>query len=201
MPRRRLGEHRRAGASALEAVVDLGRPRTPLEREAADAIELPARIAGEGVDGDDGVQTELLGDPQVAVEIVRAPFEVAVAVMLEGTHRRDQHDGARRQAADAGDDVEELLQAEIGCEAALGHDDVRELQRHPRGDERAVAVRDVRERPGMDECRLPLERLDEIRADRVLQQDHHRPGDAQLLGRDRLALVGRADGDPPQPRT
>ena len=61
-------------------------------------------------------------------------------------------------------------------------------------------MRDVRERAAVDERRLALERLDEVRLDRLLEQDGHRAGGAQLLGRDRLALVRVADGDRAEPR-
>ncbi len=56
-------------------------------------------------------------------------------------------------------------------------------------------MRDVRERPAVDERRLSLERLDEIRLDRVLEQHGHRAGRLQLLRRHGLAVVGVADGD------
>ncbi len=81
------------------------------------------------------------------------------------------------------------------AEAGLGDDVVAELQRDAVGDERVVAVRDVRERAAVDERGLALERLDEVRLDRVLQEDGHRAGGAQLLGRDRLALERPRDGD------
>ena len=76
----------------------------------------------------------------------------------------------------------------VGAETALGHDVVAELQRDAVGDERVVAVRDVRERPAVDERRLALERLHEVRLDRLLEQDGHRAGSAQLLRRDGVAV-------------
>ena len=42
------------------------------------------------------------------------------------------------------------------------------------GDERVVAVGDVREGAAVDERRLTLERLDEVRLQRVLEQHGHR---------------------------
>ena len=54
-------------------------------------------------------------------------------------------------------------------------------------------MRDVRERPAVHERRLPLERLHEVRLDRLLEQDGHRARGLQLLGGHRLALVGVAD--------
>src|SRR5690349_17920560 len=51
----------------------------------------------------------------------------------------------------------------------------------------------------MDERGLALERLHEIRLDRVLEQDGHRAGRAKLLGGHRLALVRLRDGDRTEP--
>ena len=110
------------------------------------------------------------------------------AVVLERADRRDEDDGARLQAARAADDVEELLHAHVRAEAALRDDVVAELERDEVGDERVVAVGDVRERAAVDERRLALERLHEVRLDRVLEQHGHRARRAQLLGGDGLAL-------------
>src|SRR6185312_10568423 len=54
------------------------------------------------------------------------------------------------------------------------------------------------ERAAVDERRLALERLDEVRLDRVLEQNGHRAGRLQLLGRDRLALPRVGDRDRPE---
>ena len=86
------------------------------------------------------------------------------------------------------------------AEARLGDDDVAELERDAVGDERVVAVRDVRERAAVDEGRLALERLDEVRLDRLLEQHRHRARGLQLLGGHGLALVRRADRDRAEPR-
>ena len=97
-------------------------------------------------------------------------------MVLQRPHRRDEHDRARAQAADAAGDVEELLHAHVRGEAGLGDDVLAELEPDAVGDERVVAVRDVRERPAVDERRLTLERLHEVRLDRVLEDDGHRAG-------------------------
>ena len=88
-------------------------------------------------------------------------------------------------------DVEELLGAHVGPEPGLRADDVVGRQREPVRDDRVVAVGDVGERPGVDEGRPALERLEQVRLDRVAQQDGHRPGDTEVLGGDRRP-VGRA---------
>ena len=67
------------------------------------------------------------------------------------------------------------------------------------GDERVVAVGDVGERPAVDEGALALQRLHEVRLDRVLEEDGHRAGRLQLLGDDGLALPRVADGDRAEP--
>ena len=121
----------------------------------------------------------------MTLEVVGSELEVTAAVILERAHGRDEHDSARRQAAGAADDVEELLQTEIRREASLGDDIVAELQRDPRRRERAVAVGDIRERPGVHKRRLTLERLDEVRLDRLPEQHRHGPG-----GRSCSAVTG-----------
>ena len=118
---------------------------------------------------------------------VEAAVRIA-AVVLQRLRGRDEHDRARAEAAGAADDVEELLHPHVGAEAGLGDDVVAELERDEVGDERVVAVGDVRERAAVDERRLALERLDEVRLERVLEQHRHRAGGPQLLGEHRLAL-------------
>ena len=115
------------------------------------------------------------------------------------SHGRDEHDRARGDRPDPADDVEELLHAHVRAETGLGDDVVAELQADEVGDERRVPVGDVRERPAVDERRLALERLDEVRLDRVLEENGHCPGRLQLLGRDRLALPGVGDRDRTEP--
>ena len=155
-----------------------------LERELAHDLELLVRVGREAVHRDDRLQAEAFDDPDVAGEVLRADLDrvetsVGIAgVVLERTNRRDEHDRARPQAADAAGDVEELLHAHVRGEAGLGDDVVAELERDAVGDERVVAVRDVRERPAVDEGRLALERLDEVRLDRLLEDDGQRAGGA-----------------------
>ena len=60
-------------------------------------------------------------------------------------------------------DVEELLGAEIGAEAGLRHHVVGELQRGLGRDHRVAAVRDVGERAAVDERRVVLQRLHQVR--------------------------------------
>jgi hypothetical protein len=57
-------------------------------------------------------------------------------------------------------------------------------------------VGDVRERPAVDEGRSALEGLEQVRLDRVDQQDGHGACDADVLARDRLAARRRRQDDP-----
>ena len=93
-------------------------------------------------------------------------------------------------------DVEELLGTHVGPEPGLGAHDVVGDQREAVGDDRVVAVRDVGERAGVDERGPTFERLQQVRLERVAQQDGHRAGDADVLGRDRLAVHRRRQDDP-----
>ena len=117
------------------------------------------------------------------------------AVHLERAHGRDDHRGVGREAGLAALDVEELLGAEVGAEARLGDHVVGELERGPRGDHRVAAVRDVGERAAVDERRVVLERLHEVRHQRVLEQHGHRAGGLEVGGGHRAALAGVADDD------
>ncbi len=167
-------------------------------REPPHELELLLRVRRELVHADDRLQPEAVDDPDVAREVRGAGLDLGgaavevAAVVLERPHRRDEHDGARPQLADAAGDVEELLHPHVRREAGLGDDVLAELEPDAIGDERVVAVRDVRERAAVDERRLALERLDEVRLDRVLEDDGHRARRLDVLGRDRLALVASA---------
>ena len=176
-----------------------------LERELAHELDLLVAVAWEAVDRDDGVEAELADDPEVAREVGCALLDRIGAalrilrVVLQRLHGGDEDDRARPQVADAADDVHELLHAHVRAEAGLGHDEVAQLERNPVGDERIVAVGDVGEGAAVDERGLALQRLDEVRLDRLLEEHGHRAGGPELLGGDGLALEGRADGDPAEP--
>ncbi len=53
----------------------------------------------------------------------------------------------------------------------------------------------------MNQGRATLERLEEVRLQGVLQDHRHRPGDSEVLGRDRLPRPGAAHHDPAEPLT
>ena len=76
-----------------------------------------------------------------------------------------------------------LLEAHVGAESALGDHEIGGAKREQVGDERVVPVSDVRERTGVDDRRDALERLDQVRLQRVLQKNRHRAGGAEILRR------------------
>ena len=130
----------------LERRVDLGRECAVLERELSHELQLLVGIGREPVHGDDRLQAEAVDDPDVAREVRRAGLDrvcasVGIArVVLERTQRRDEHDRARTQVADAAGDVEELLHAHVRGEAGL-RDDARRRASGRRGRRRASCCR------------------------------------------------------------
>ena len=119
---------------------------------------------------------------------------------LERADGRDDHDAVGLEAGLAALDVEELLRAEVGAEAGFGHHVVGELQRGRRRRHRVAAVRDVGERAAVDERGRALQRLHEVRRDRVLEQRRHGAVGVQLPGAHRLPLAGVGDDDVAEPR-
>ena len=200
-----LGERRSSRAAFLEGVVHLRGVGAVLDRERAQPFDFVLGVAREAVDRNDRVQAELANDSEMPRQVRRAVLDRINApvrfprVVLERLHRRDEHDRVRPQVAGTADDVEELLHPHVRAEAALRDDVVSELQRHAVRDERVVAVRDVRERAAVDERGLAFERLHEVGLDRLLQEDGHRSGGAQLLRRYGLALECLRDGDRGEP--
>src|SRR5919204_104662 len=85
----RLGQRRRALAALHHGLVQLRRVGAVRERDLADELQLVVRVAGEAIDGDDGVQAELAHDPEMADQVLGAGLDrldAAVriaAVMLE----------------------------------------------------------------------------------------------------------------------
>ena len=134
-----------------------------------------------------------------------ATFSVAevvlgdAAVHLQRAHGRDDHRRGRLQAGLAALDVEELLGAEVGAEAGLGHHVVGELQRRRRRQHRVAAVGDVGERAAVHEGRVVLERLHQVRLHRVPEQHRHRAVGLEVAGVDRRAVAAVGDDDVAEP--
>ncbi len=116
-------------------------------------------------------------------------------VILERPHGRHDHRRRRLQSGFAALDVNELLGAEVGTEARLRHHVVRELQRGFRRHHRVTPVGDVGERAAMNEGGIVLERLYEVRRQRLLQQHRHRAMRLQIPGENRLLVRGVAHHD------
>ena len=131
---------------------------------------------------------------RAALDRLDAALGVA-SVMLERLRRRDDDGHGRNEARGAAHDVDELLEAHVRPEAALGDDVVAELEPELVGEHGVVPVRDVGERAAMHDRRLTLERLDEVRLDRLAEQGRHRACRTERLGRHRLAFERRSDGN------
>ena len=165
-------------------------------------------VEGEAVESDHDGDAEELHVLDLLGEVLAALLESGVvlgleqlrvdrqaAVHLEGAHGAGDDHATGREAAVAADDVHELLGAQVGAEAGLGDDVVGQLHGDLVGDDRVVALRDVGERPGVDEARVALEGLHEVRLERVLEEDGHRAGRLDVLGGQRLAVGAVAEGD------
>ncbi len=164
-------------------------------------------VVHEVIHGDDTRQPVVIANiVEVALQVRDALFQtgeildlqrldVGATVVLERTHGRDQHDNVGPQAGFAALDVDELFGAEVGAETGLGDDIVGQLQRGARGDHRVAAVCDVGERPAVDERRVVLQRLHQVRLDRVAQQRRHRTLRLKLARDDRLLIARVADDD------
>ena len=127
----------------------------------------------------------------------RTPFDAAMH--LERAHRCHDHNRVGLETRLAALDVEELLGAEIGPEARLGHHIVGELERRAGRDHAVAAMRDIGERAAMDERRVAFQRLHEVRLQRVLQQHGHRAVRLEVAGRDRRLVAPAADVDLAEP--
>src|SRR6185503_4356504 len=114
---------------------------------------------------------------------------------LERSDRGDDHRRFRLQPAHSTLDIEELFDTQIRAEARLGDDDVGKGERRARSETAVAPVRDVAEWSRVNEGRPALERLDDVRTDRVLEEQRHRAGRAQLARRDRALrrTVGRSN--------
>ena len=121
------------------------------------------------------------------------------AVHLERAHGGDDDGGCGIEAGLAALDVEELLRAEVGAEAGLRHHVVAQLERGLGGEHRVAAVRDVGERAAVDEDGVVLQRLHQVRHQRVLEQHGHGAVALEVGGLDRLPVARVADDDVAEP--
>ncbi len=152
-------------------------------------MEVDRVVVVERVHCDDRQPAEPAHDPDVVGEVRGTGVERAAAVVAQSLHRRDDHDGGRLETAVPARDVRELLEAHVGAEAALGDDEVGERETEAIADERARPEGDVRERTAVHERRASLERLNEVRLQRVLQEHGHRTGRVEVVGCHRPPVV------------
>ena len=117
------------------------------------------------------------------------------AVIFERAQGGDDHDGRRRDAGIAALDVQEFFCAKVGAEARLGDGVVGQFKRQLGGSDRVAAVRDVGKRAAVHQRRGVFQRLHQVWFDGVLEQHRHRAVDLQVLGVDRLVVVGVGDQD------
>ena len=152
-----------ADAALPERVVRGHRHRTRGERFFAQRCELGRRIGREAVDRHDHRRAELAQVRDVRAQVGRADAQRVDVFAVErraghmALERPRGHDAHRRVGGETGRralEVKELLGAELGGKAGLGHEIVDARQRDEIGHDRRVAVRNVRERAGVHEDRI-----------------------------------------------
>ena len=102
------------------------------------------------------------------------------ALHLERPHGGHQHRGFGIESAGATLDIEELFGAQVGAEAGFGDHDVGQGETGARGHEAVAAVRDIAEGAGVQNGRAAFERLHEVGAQRILEQQRHGSGGLQI---------------------
>ena len=116
----------------------------------------------------------------------------AAAVHLERAHGCDQDHAVGHEAAVTALDVKELLHADIGAKAGLSQHIAilaYQLERNLIGYDRGVAMCDVGKRACVYQRRRAFQRLHQRRLDGILHEHGQRAGAADILGRDRFALL------------
>src|SRR6185312_13748836 len=164
-------------------------------------------VLGAGVDRDHARQAVHLGDVlDVALQIDQAFLQCCqvllaqlrhldAAVIFEGPDGGDDHRRRRLQSGLAALDVDELLTAQIRAESRLGHHVIGELEGRARGHHRVTTVCDVCQRAAVNEGRVVLERLHEVRLERVLQERRHGAVCLEVASEDRLLCRRVPDDD------
>jgi hypothetical protein len=201
-----VGRDDRVAGAGLEGDLadrlDLGR-RVRRERvdrdnrrhpEQPDVLDLLGEVRGARADRDD----VLLG--QGRVERLAGHDLPDPAVHLQRPNGGDDNRRVGRESGRPALDVEELLGAHVGAEAGLGADDLVRREGEAVRDDRVVAVGDVRERPAVDEGGAALQRLEQVRLDRIREQRGHRAGHPQVLGRHGRAVAAGRQHHPAEPR-
>jgi hypothetical protein len=140
-------------------------------------------------------------------QVGQAPFHrlgighlvsVLPPVVAEGPYGGHQDHGLGDEARGSGHHVHELLQAQVGGEARLLDHVVGQAQGEAARPHGVGAVGDVAEGAHVDEGRVPLRRLHQVGEEGLPEKGGHGPHRPQVLGVDRLPLVGEAHPDLPQ---
>ena len=131
---------------------------------------------------------------RLEVLLVELVFRHA-AVVLKRADRGHHNHGVGLEACQAALDVEELLRAQIGTETSLGDGVVAKRQGHLSRHDGVASVRDVGEGAAVDERGRALERLYEVRLERVLEQRGHSALGVQIVSSDGLVVKGVAHHD------
>ena len=113
----------------------------------------------------------------------------SAAVHLQSTDGGNQNGNVGGQAGQTALDVPELLEADVGSEAGLGHVVVKQLQSQTVADNGGLADSDVGKRTGVDQHGLMLHGVAHGGVDGVTHPGGHGAGHFQILGGDGLAAA------------
>ena len=127
-------------------------------------------------------------------------IQVNATVVLQRPHGGNDDSTVGAQPALAALDIDELLCPQISAEAGLGDHIVAQLQRRLGRNHTVAAVRNIGERAAVQDGRIVLQRLHQVRCQRVLQQHGHRAVHLQVGGAHRLAVTRLGHHDTTQPR-
>ncbi len=209
-----FAEGRGACAAFHPVTGDNGVFSASLDCEFANQFDFSECIILEAVDGHDHGDAEALGVLNVGLQIRHTGFEQlevlfgvfgsqwgasfdcwTAAVHLERAHGSNQYHTVGDQAGVAAFDVEEFFHADVSAETGLCDYIIGQLESNSVGNDRTVAVRDIRERSGVYESRGAFQSLHQGGHDRVLHQDSHGTGSADVFGSDGLASLAGGDDD------
>ena len=117
-------------------------------------------------------------------------------MILQRTHRRNNDNSIRAEPCDATFDIKELFCTEVCGEAGFSDHVVCELQGGTGGRDGIAAMGNIGKGAAVDKGGGPLQRLDEIGLDGILQERSHGPFCLQIVSCDRIPVIGVGDDDP-----
>ena len=112
------------------------------------------------------------------------------AMILQRADGGDDHHGVGMESAGAALDVQEFLSAQVCGKAGLGHSVLAQLERRLRGLDGVTAVCNVCKRTSVDEGGSPLQSLNQVGLNGILQNGSHGAFRLQVMGSDRLIVAG-----------